>query len=268
MDSFLCIPILFYFLTLGRNCIIPFYMDRIAIEVKNLYKEYTLIDNISYKEFLFSFFNKKKIVKKIPVLNGISFKVLKGEAVGIIGKNGAGKSTLLGILAGVLKPTKGIINRYGRVHPLLELGAGFHPDLNAYENIILTGVLLGIPRREVLKNMEKILEFAELKDYAEQPIRTYSSGMLARLGFSIITLLNPEILLIDEVLAVGDISFREKCLNFMFNLKKKVTIILVSHNLEEIQFICDKAIWIDGGYIRSQGPVDHVIREYIIGGKQ
>ena len=242
-------------------------MRNIAIEVKNLYKDYLLIDKISYKELLFSFFKKKHFLKRVSVLNNLTFKVFKGEALGIIGKNGAGKSTLLGILAGVLKPTKGVINRYGRIHPLLELGAGFHPDLNAYENIILTGVLLGISRRDVIKNIDKILEFAELKEWADQPIRTFSSGMLARLGFSIITLLEPEILLIDEVLAVGDINFRKKSLDFMYSLKKKgVTIIFVSHNLEEIRFFCDRVLWLENGSIKQEGSVDEVIPFYIKGG--
>ncbi len=240
-------------------------MENIAISLENVSKTYTILDKISYKDLLFSFLKKKKLClyKHVEALKNISFTVNKGESVGIIGRNGAGKSTLLGLIAGVIKPTKGSVFVNGRISPLLELGGGFHPDLNAYENIILNGVLMGVPLKKIRKKLHEIIEFAELERYANQPIRTYSSGMLARLGFAIVTQLEPEILLIDEVLAVGDIRFREKCIDLMLNFKKqRVTIILVSHNLEDIKTICDRVIWLENHKIKMDGPTDLVLSKY------
>lgn len=241
-------------------------MKEIVIEFKNVYKEYKLIHNVSYKELLFSLISRKKrnsLIHRFEALKNISFSIKKGETVGVIGRNGAGKSTLLSLIANVIKPTSGEIIVKGRVSPLLELGSGFHPELNAYENIRLNGVLLGIPLKEINKKIEDIIEFAELQDFAEQPIRTYSSGMVARLGFSVVTQLNPEILLIDEVLAVGDERFRQKCINTMFKFKKKdITTVFVSHNLEEVKLLCDRTIWIDNHRIRMDGDKNEVIKKF------
>ena len=237
-----------------------------VISFKNVTKLYTLYYNVSYKELLFNIFRKNKIKTKnyYKALENISFNIKEGESVGIIGKNGSGKSTILGLIAGVLKPNKGEVLVKKSVSPLLELGGGFHPELNAYENIELNGVLLGIPLKDIRENIQKIVEFAEIGEFANQPIRTYSSGMLARLGFSIVTQLQPEILLIDEVLAVGDSRFREKCINTMLEVKKKkVTIIFVSHNMDEIKALCDRVIWIDEHKIKMDGKTEDVIKEYI-----
>lgn len=236
-----------------------------VLEFDNITKIYDLHTNVSYKEVLFNFLKRKRVSshKKFTALENVSFSVHEGETIGIIGKNGSGKSTTLGLIAGVLKPSRGTVNVYKRISPLLELGGGFHPDLNAYENIRLNGVLLGIPLKTIKQNSDAIIEFAELIEFADQPIRTYSSGMMARLGFSIVTQLNPEMLLIDEVLAVGDERFRNKCLDLMQDFKQKqITMILVSHNANDIRMVCDRVIWIDKHKIRMDGDVATVLAEY------
>ncbi|MCC6346463.1 MAG: ABC transporter ATP-binding protein [Nitrospirales bacterium] len=201
---------------------------------------------------------------RYDVLKGVSFEVLRGETFGIIGKNGAGKSTTLGLIAGVLKPTSGAVAVRGRVSPLLELGAGFNPELTGRENIVLNGVLMGLTRAEVVRRIGEIIEFSELGNFIDQPIRMYSSGMLARLGFSVVALLNPEILLIDEVLAVGDAAFQSKCLSKMVQFKKNgVTMIFVSHSLKDVEEICDRAVWIDNQRIRMLGPAREVVNGYL-----
>lgn len=202
--------------------------------------------------------------KKFTVLKDISFEVSVGETIGVIGKNGAGKSTILGLLAGVLKPSSGQVTVVGRIAPLLELGAGFHPELSGRENILLNGILLGMLKREVEEKRDAIIEFSELEEFIDQPIRTYSSGMLARLGFSVAVHCDPDILLVDEVLAVGDQDFQEKCIEKMRIFKQEQkTIVFVSHNRDEILKVCDRVIWIDQGIIYREGPVDQVINEYI-----
>jgi len=202
--------------------------------------------------------------KKFTVLKDISFEVSVGETIGVIGKNGAGKSTILGLLAGVLKPSSGQVTVVGRIAPLLELGAGFHPELSGRENILLNGILLGMLKREVEEKRDAIIEFSELEEFIDQPIRTYSSGMLARLGFSVAVHCDPDILLVDEVLAVGDQDFQEKCIEKMRIFKQEQkTIVFVSHNRDEILKVCDRVIWIDQGIVYREGPVDQVINEYI-----
>ena len=193
-----------------------------------------------------------------------AFEVSVGETIGVIGKNGAGKSTILGLLAGVLKPSSGQVTVVGRIAPLLELGAGFHPELSGRENILLNGILLGMLKREVEEKRDEIIEFSELEEFIDQPIRTYSSGMLARLGFSVAVHCDPDILLVDEVLAVGDQDFQEKCIEKMRIFKQEQkTIVFVSHNRDEILKVCDRVIWIDQGIVYREGPVDQVINEYI-----
>lgn len=200
---------------------------------------------------------------KFQVLKDITFDIYKGENVGIVGRNGAGKSTTLGLVAGVLKPSSGSVEVNGRVSPLLELGGGFHPELTGRENIELNGVLLGMTRAEVTRKIDSIIEFSELGDFIEQPIRMYSSGMLARLGFSVIAHLDPEILLIDEVLSVGDLSFQKKCIDKMMQFKNSdVTIVLVSHSPRDILAVCDRVIWIEDHEIRMMGPAAEVMEEF------
>jgi len=239
-----------------------------VIIFENLSKRYPLYYPVTggIKNFLFHLPKWIRSLKnsKFEVLHDISFQIFKGEAFGIIGKNGAGKSTALGLIAGVLKPSTGKVIVKGRIAPLLELGAGFHPELTGRENIILNGVLLGLTRAEVLARMAGIIDFSELKDFIDQPIRIYSSGMLARLGFSVIASLDPEILLIDEVLAVGDMAFQKKCLEKMYEFKKSgVTIVFVSHSLEDVARICDRVAWIDNHTIKSLGSPSEIITTYL-----
>lgn len=220
----------------------------------------------SFKSFILGFPKsiKKFRSEKFVALEDISFCVNPGETIGIIGKNASGKSTTLGLIAGVLEPSIGQVIVRERVSPLLELGGGFHPDLTGRENVLLKGVLLGLPRKLVQNKSDEILDFAELRPFADQPIRTYSSGMLARLGFSIITQLQPKLLLIDEVLAVGDVRFKEKCYGVIEEFKKNgVTMLLVSHEPYEIRRLCDRAIWIDNHRIKDDGGAERVLGEYL-----
>jgi len=196
-------------------------------------------------------------------LNDISFEIRQGESVGLIGSNGSGKSTTLALMAGVLMAQAGKVEVRGRVCPLLELGAGFHPELTGRENIFLNGILLGLTRREVWSKLEQIVAFSELEPFLDQPIRTYSSGMLARLGFSVAVHLVPEILLIDEILAVGDLRFQVKCREKLEEFKKQgVSIILVSHSLGDVRTFCERAIWLKDGKIVADGEPGLVIPRY------
>ncbi len=220
---------------------------------------------IGIKNFLFNLLEAVNSLKnsRYEVLKDISFEVYKGETLGIIGRNGAGKSTILGLIAGVLKPSKGDVIVKGRISPLLELGGGFHHDLTGRENIMLNGVLMGLTRAEVQRKMDKIIDFSELRDFIEQPIRVYSSGMLARLGFSVVAHLEPEILLIDEVLSVGDMEFQKKCLDKMMEFKKNgVTMVFVSHSLSDVERICDRVMLIENHNIRKIGMPNEVILDY------
>lgn len=227
-----------------------------VIRFKNVSKTYPLYHHITggIKNLIFNFSEGLKLIKnsKYEALHDISFEVFKGETLGIIGKNGAGKSTILGLMAGVLKPTNGTVTVRGRISPLLELGAGFHPELTGRENIILKGILIGLTKADVLAKIDDIIQFSELQDFIDQPIRIYSSGMVARLGFSIVASLNPEILLIDEILAVGDAEFQKKCLIQMEDFKSNgVTMVFVSHSQDQVKRICDKILWIDNHKIRA-----------------
>lgn len=197
------------------------------------------------------------------VLEDVSFTVFRGETVGIIGRNGSGKSTTLGLIAKVIYPTEGKVWVGDRISPMLELGGGFHPELSGIENIILNGVLLGCRRLEVMRKLNNIVLFSGLEAFIDQPIRTYSTGMLARLGFSILAYLDPRLLLVDEVLAVGDLEFQKKCLTRMEEFKAAgVTTIFVSHSLSDVQRICDRVVWIDNHRIRKVGTPEEVLGAY------
>ncbi len=200
---------------------------------------------------------------RFQALKDISFDVKQGETLGIIGSNGAGKSTILGLIAGVLKPTSGSVTVNGRISPLLELGAGFHFELTGRENILLKGVLIGLTRAEILNKMDEIISFSELDDFIDQPIRIYSSGMLAKLGFSIVASLDPEILLIDEILAVGDTEFQKKCIQRMTTFKEGgVTIVFVSHSMANIERLCDRVMWIENRQLKMIGDTEKVSNLY------
>ena len=199
----------------------------------------------------------------IRALEGISFEVTKGEAVALIGSNGSGKSTLLKIIAGLLRPTVGTIELSGRVAALIELGAGFHPEISGRENVFINGAVLGLDRREVEARYDEIVSFAGLQDFIEEPVKNYSSGMYVRLGFSVAIHTDPEILLVDEVLAVGDEAFSHRCLRKIEEfLGRGRTLLLVSHDLGLVEELCDRAIWLDGGTLRTSGPPRQVIDGY------
>jgi len=241
-------------------------MNRKVVVFKNVSKSYPLYHQMmGIKNFLFNLPQGIRSMRntRFEALKEISFEIEKGETLGIIGKNGAGKSTILGLIAGALKPTQGTVFVEGRVSPLLELGAGFHPDLTGRENILLNGVLIGFSKTEVLKKMDDIIAFSEIEEFIDQPVRVYSSGMLARLGFSIVACLDPEILLIDEVLAVGDIDFQKKCLEKMEEFKRNgVTIVFVSHSMDNVKRICDRVIWIEDHSIKMDNDIHTVISNY------
>lgn len=196
-------------------------------------------------------------------LNGVSLEIAQGECVSIIGRNGAGKSTLLGLMAGVIRPSAGSVVTRGRICPLLELGAGFHSELTGRENIVLNGVLLGLTRREVLGRLAEIIEFSGLEPFIDRPLRTYSSGMTARLGFSVAVHLSPNILLVDEALSVGDSEFQQKCLGRMEEFRAAgVTMIFVSHDMESVARVSDRVALLDRGRIVDIGPPSDVIARY------
>jgi ABC-2 type transport system ATP-binding protein len=196
-------------------------------------------------------------------LRNVSLQVRQGEMLGIIGPNGAGKSTLLKVIARVLKPKQGTVWIRGRVAPLLECGAGFHTELTGRENIYLNGTLLGLSRKEIDARFQGIVSFAELQDFIDAPLRTYSSGMVSRLGFAVATDANADILIIDEVLSVGDASFQKKSLERIHRFRREsTTILFVSHDLETVASMCNRVIWLDHGIIKANGAARDVVREY------
>ena len=240
-----------------------------VIIFRNVSKSYPQYHQITggFKNFIFHFPKSMRAFKstRYESLKDISFEVRKGECLGIIGRNGAGKSTTLGLMAGVLRPTAGEVIVKDRVSPLLELGAGFNIELTGRENIYLNGVLMGMTRREVAIKEKEIIEFSELGEFIDQPIRTYSSGMVTRLGFSVVACLDPELLLIDEILSVGDMQFQEKCLYKMLDFKQKgVTMILVSHSMFDIESICDRVMWIENHQIKMIGITEPVAKSYFV----
>ncbi len=232
-----------------------------ALEIKNLIKRYKIyskpIDRL--KEIII----KKPLHKSFLALNDVSFNVPIGQSVGIIGDNGAGKSTLLKIIAGTLTPTSGNIIKNGSLAALLELGAGFHPEFTGRQNIYLNASLLGLRKNEIKKIEKEIIEFAELEDFIDIPVKTYSSGMYVRLAFSIATSINPDILIIDEALSVGDQHFQKKCIDRMHKfIKSGKTIIFCSHSLYHLQELCERGIWLYKGKIKLDGNIKDVIKEY------
>lgn len=236
-----------------------------AISVNNVSMMFNLnkekVDNL--KEYVIKLITRKLEYKKFYALKNISFEVKKGEHLAILGLNGAGKSTLLKTIVGVYKPNEGTIEKCGVIAPLLELGAGFDPNYSGKENIYLYGAILGYDREYISKKYDEIVEFSELGHFIDVPIKNYSSGMKARLGFSIATAVEPDVLILDEVLSVGDAGFKKKSLakvRSMFD--KGVTVIFVSHSIQQVRDICDKAILLEHGEIVAQGDVEDVIPVY------
>jgi len=235
------------------------------IKVSNVSMKYIIThDRIqSLKEFTVAFLKRKLVYEEFWALKGISFEVEKGEVMGIIGRNGAGKSTLLKIISGILKPTEGSVQLKGNIVPMLELGSGFDYDLTGRENIFLNGSILGYSERFLKGKFDEIVEFAELDKFIDVPIRNYSSGMLMRLAFSIATVVEPDILIVDEILAVGDEAFQSKSKARMLELMGGgTTVLFVSHNLDQIREICNRVIWLDEGKIKMTGETQQVCDAY------
>jgi len=221
----------------------------------------------SFKELLLSRFRPPESVDETAdfwALKEVSFDVMAGEVVGLIGSNGAGKSTALKLMARIIDPTSGNIEVSGRVRALLEVGTGFHPDLTGRENIYLNGSIFGLSREEINRKLDEIVAFSELERFIDVPVKHYSSGMYVRLGFSVAVHTDPEVLLVDEVLAVGDVNFQRKCLERVNYLRSTgVTIFFVSHSAETVRTLCSRAIWVDGGVVVGDGPSDGVVRRYL-----
>ena len=232
--------------------------QQLAIRIENLSKKYILHHE---KPTLVETFFKRK--EEFWALRNIDLKVRRGEKLGIIGPNGAGKSTLLKIICGITTPTTGMVETNGRLASLIELTAGFHPDLTGEENIYINGLLLGMSRTEIQDKFKAIVDFSELSRFIDSPFYTYSGGMMLRLGFSIAIHSDPDILIVDEVLAAGDKSFQEKCQKRIKEFFKDRTILFVSHNLTMIKLLCPKSIWLEKGKINSEGETKKVIKEYL-----
>ncbi|MBW3622362.1 MAG: ABC transporter ATP-binding protein [Armatimonadetes bacterium] len=234
-----------------------------AIEVTDLWKAFPRYKpGIGSLKALFSFRYGQR-PDRVWGLRDLSFTVSRGESVAVIGRNGSGKSTLLGILARVYLPTRGRVCVKGRIAPLLELGAGFHPELTGRENIVLNGAILGLSRKEIDAHMDDIIRFSELEEFIDTPIKTYSVGMQMRLGFAVAVQTKPDVLLVDEVLAVGDEAFQHKCYRQIERFQKEGrTILFVSHDLESVRRVAPRTIWIHRGVVQADGPTEEVVSAY------
>ena len=237
-----------------------------AIEVKDV----TMVFNMasgklnSLKEYFIALARRELFFKEFKALKNVSFNVPKGSVVGLVGTNGSGKSTMLKIIAGVLEPTEGACVVRGNIAPLIELGAGFDIELTARENIYLNGALLGYTKTFIDEHIDDIIDFAELHDFMDMPLKNYSSGMVARIAFAIATVTEPDILIVDETLSVGDVFFQEKCMNRIrsFIDTGKVTVLFVSHDINQVENLCQTAVWIEKGVKRMEGPVAEVCEAY------
>lgn len=240
-------------------------MAEIVIDVSHVSMHFNLmVEKVdSLKEYVVKLLKGKLLYNDFTALNDVSFQVEKGEIVGLVGFNGAGKSTMLKILAGVLTPTEGSVRLNGSVAPLIEVGAGFDPELTARENIYLNGAILGHSKEFMDSKFDEIIDFAELKDFVDVPVKNFSSGMYARLGFAIATMVKPDILIVDEVLSVGDYKFQEKCeRRIQKMIDDGVTIILVSHDIGMIERLCTKVIWLEHGNVKDIGSSVKICNKY------
>jgi len=236
------------------------------VNVTKVYRRYGSRHFATLKSALMqrSILNDLKPNESFHALTDVSLKVPKGSTVGLIGRNGSGKSTALKLVAGITKPTAGTVTVRGRISALIELGAGFHPEISGRENVFINGIMLGLTKREIGKRFDEIVEFAELADFIDEPVKNYSSGMYMRLGFSVAIHVNPEVLLIDEVLAVGDEGFTLKCLDKFSDFKRQgKTILLVTHQLSLVERLCDEALWLDGGRTQLEGDPKRVVDAYV-----
>lgn len=240
--------------------------ERWAVKVDHAVVRFNMaserIDNL--KEYFVKLIKRELMFKEFLALKDVSFQVNKGEAWGIIGTNGSGKSTLLKLVCGILKPYKGKVEINGSIAPLIELGAGFDGDLTARENIFLNGAVLGYDKYFMQEHFDEIVDFAELWDFLDMPIKNYSSGMAARLGFAIATVVRPDILICDEVLAVGDYAFQQKCEHRMAEMRDRgTTLLYVSHSIDSVKSVCDHALWLDHGVVKMMGDVGSVGDAYM-----
>lgn len=250
---------------IGARIEAPDPSNNIAISVKNLHKSFRLPTERSWglKQAIFNRLRGIKGYKDQQVLRGLDFEVKKGEFLGIVGRNGSGKSTLLKILSGIYYPSEGQITINGTLVPFIELGVGFNPELTGRENIYLNGAMLGFSNSEIDAMYDDIVEFAELKDFMDQKLKNYSSGMQVRLAFSIAIRAKGDILILDEVLAVGDAAFQKKCNDYFESLHGNQTVILVTHSMENVEKFCDRAILIENGEIACQGSPKKVTKAYL-----
>lgn len=240
-------------------------MSKPMIEVSNVTMRFRMNNDkiLSLKEFVTTALRGKLDYQEFTALENVSFTVNKGETLGLIGRNGAGKSTMLKVISGIFKPTEGSVVTHGNVVPMLELGSGFDFDLTGKENIFLNGAILGYSEEFLKEKYEEILDFSELGDFINSPIRNYSSGMLARLAFSIATVVKPEILIVDEILSVGDAQFQEKSHARMMELMGGgTTVLFVSHSIEQIREMCSRVVWLEHGHMKAIGEADEVCEVY------
>lgn len=238
-------------------------MPNTVIKFQNVTKKFAFQSQKTFKEFLPALIKGEETSKGFTALDNISFEIKKGECIGIIGPNGSGKSTILKLIAGVMSPTMGKLEVKGQISPLIELGAGMHPELTGMENIYLNGAILGLKKKQIDANLQSIIDFSEIEEFINQPVKHYSSGMYMRLAFAIAVHVDPEILIVDEILAVGDAPFQAKCFRKMEEFKENgVTIIFVSHSLVQVREFCNKAIYINHSKLIAQGNVDEVCDKY------
>jgi ABC-type polysaccharide/polyol phosphate transport system ATPase subunit len=243
-------------------------MSSPAISIRGLSKSYRLFGRRSQLQTLKSALLKRELrpdpEASIRALRELTFDIARGEAFGVIGRNGSGKSTLLKIISGILKPTEGLVSVNGRVSALIELGAGFHPEISGRENIYINGIMLGLSRKEIDRRFDRIVEFSGIGEFLDQPVKTYSSGMYVRLGFAVAVHVDPEILLIDEVLSVGDEEFSQRCIAKIQEMKARgATLVFVTHQLALVKELCDRAVWIERGAMAAIGDPARVIDAYL-----
>lgn len=235
------------------------------IEFQNVTKKFSLQKQKTFKEFIPALFKGEEITNSFIALDDINFSIKQGETVGLIGPNGSGKSTILKLIANVMAPNTGEVKTVGKISPLIELGAGFHPELSGRENIYLNATILGLKRKQIDNSFKDIVDFAELWEFIDQPVKHYSSGMYMRLGFAVAVHSEPEILLVDEILAVGDDAFQQKCIKRMeeFRNSKQVTVIFVSHAMDIISTFCNRAIYINHSKLIADGESELVCQKYL-----
>lgn len=239
--------------------------NEVIVKVENVSIKFCLASEKfdGFKEYFIQRVKKKITYQDFWVLQDVSFEVYKGETLGLIGVNGSGKSTMLKIIAGVMKPTRGSVKTSGVIAPLIELGAGFDFDLTAKENVFLNGTLLGYTREYLEEHYEEIVEFSELEQFMDVPVKNFSSGMFSRLAFAVATIGQPDILIVDEVLSVGDFHFQQKCEARINRMKENgATILFVSHNMEQVRNLCSRIVWLEHGRVHSIGDADELCREY------